>query len=281
MFKKRWLALALPFAVGFALDNGLPYALIDHANRPVEARSTLWNEAKVETLEFQNSAGTRLVGWWVPKSDAKQTVILLHTLGGNRSDLLDFAEPIWKAGFNLVMLDLRSHGMSDGKYFTYGFDEWKDVMAAIDTVNAKQPNQTFAVLGVSAGGTVAISAAARDSRIRKVVTIGTFADLGETIDVQTKWLPGFWRGRAIGRSEELANFKVAETSAKQWISQVKVPVMIAHGTQDSYIPLSNGEQLFAAAREPKIFFKIDGANHDSMLKSNDLQREVIRFLNGV
>jgi uncharacterized protein len=281
MFKKRWLALALPFALGFALDNGLPYALIDHANRPVEARSTLWNEAKVETLEFQNSAGTRLVGWWVPKSDAKQTVILLHTLGGNRSDLLEFAEPIWKAGFNLVMLDLRSHGMSDGKYFTYGFDEWKDVTAAIDTVNAKQPNQTFAVLGVSAGGTVAISAAARDSRIRKVVTIGTFADLGETIDAQTKWLPGFWRGRAIGRSEELANFKVAETSAKQWISQVKVPVMIAHGTQDSYIPLSNGEQLFAAAREPKIFFKIDGANHDSMLRSNDLQREVIQFLNGI
>jgi uncharacterized protein len=281
MFKKRWLALALPLVLGLALDNGLPYALIDHANRPVEARSTLWNEAKVETLEFQNSAGTRLAGWWVPKSDAKQTVILLHTLGGNRADLLDFAEPIWKAGFNLVMLDLRSHGMSDGKYFTYGFDEWKDVMAAIDTVNAKQPNQTFAVLGVSAGGTVAISAAARDLRIRKVVTIGTFADLGETIDAQTKWLPGFWRGRAIGRSEELANFKVAETSAKQWISQVKVPVMIAHGTQDSYIPLSNGEQLFAAAREPKIFFKIDGANHDSMLKSNDLQREVIRFLNGV
>jgi uncharacterized protein len=281
MFKKRWLALALPLVLGFALDNGLPYALIDHANRPVEARSTLWNEAKVEMLEFQNPGGTKLSGWWVPKSDAKQTVILLHTLGGNRSDLLDFAEPIWKAGFNLVMLDLRSHGMSDGKYFTYGFDEWKDVMAAIDTVNAKQPNQTFAVLGVSAGGTVAISSAVRDVRIRKVVTIGTFADLGATIDAQTKLLPGFWRGRAIGRSEELANFKVAETSAKRWISQVSVPVMIAHGTQDTYIPLSNGEQLFGAAKEPKIFFKIDGANHDSMLKSNDLQQEVIRFLNEV
>jgi fermentation-respiration switch protein FrsA (DUF1100 family) len=60
----------------------------------------------------------------------------------------------------------------------------------------------------------------------------------------------------------------------------KKRLMIAHGVQDSYIPLWNGEQLFAAAREPKILFKIDGANHDSMLKSNDLQREVIRFLNG-
>ena len=169
--------------------------------------------------------------------------------------------------------------MSEGKYFTYGFDEWKDITAAIDTVNTKQPNQTFAILGVSAGGTVAISAAARDARIRKVVTIGTFADLGATIETQTKWLPEGWRKRAIGRSEELANFKVSETSAKQWISQVKVPVMINHGETDSYIPLSNGEQLFAAANEPKVFFKIAGANHDSMLGAKDLQREVIQFLN--
>lgn len=192
--------MALPLALGLALDNGLPYALIDHANRPVEARSVLWNDANVEILEFKNAEGTTLAGWWVPKLDAKQTVILLHTLGGNRADLLDFAEPLWRAGFNLVMLDLRSHGMSDGKYFTYGFNEWKDITAAIDTVNAKQPNQSFAILGVSAGGTVAISAAARDERIRKVVTIGTFADLGETIEAQTKILPGFWRQRAIGRS---------------------------------------------------------------------------------
>ena len=180
----------------------------------------------------------------------------------------------------MVLLDLRSHGMSEGKYFTYGFHEWQDITAAIDVINAKQADQTFAILGVSAGGPVAISAAARDERIWKVVTIGTFADLGETIEAQTKWLPEGLRKRAIGRSEELANFKVAETSAKQWIGAVKVPIMIAHGTEDSYIPLSNGEQLFAAAREPKIFFKIAGANHDSMLRFQDLQWEVIGFLKG-
>ncbi len=278
--KKRWIAIALvlPLAFIFALDNGLPYALIDHANRPVEDRSMLWQDATVEPLAFASRDGTKLAGWWVGRSGAKQTVIFLHTLGGNRVDLLEFAEPIWRAGFNLVLLDLRSHGMSEGKYFTYGFHEWQDITAAIDTVNAKQANQTIAVLGVSAGGTVAISAAARDDRIRKVVTIGTFADLGETIQAQTKGLPEGLRIRAMGRSEELADFKVAETSAQQWIAQVKVPVMIAHGTEDSYIPISNGEQLFAAAREPKIFFKLAGANHDSMLRSTDLQREVIQFL---
>ena len=169
--------------------------------------------------------------------------------------------------------------MSDGKYFTYGFHEWQDISAVIDVVNTKQYDQICSILGVTAAWTVAISSSARDERIRKVVTIGTFADLGETIEAQTKGLPEGSRKRAIGRSQELANFKVAETSAKRWIAEVKVPVMIAHGTEDSYIPISNGEQLFAAAKEPKMFFKIAGTNHDSMLRSTDLQREVIRFLN--
>ena len=79
----------------------------------------------------------------------------------------------WKARFNVVLLDLRSHGMSEGKSFTYGFHERQDITAAIDVANAKQADQTFAILGVSAGGTVAISAggtvaisaAARDERI--------------------------------------------------------------------------------------------------------------------
>jgi uncharacterized protein len=276
--KKRWIALALPIALGFALDSALPYMLIDHANRPVAPRSQLWDIAKTEPLTVTSQDGTTLSGWWVPRSASTKTIILLHSLGGNREDLSTFAEPIWQAGFNLVMLDLRSHGMSGGRYFTYGFQEWQDVKATIDDVNSKQPNQTFSILGVSAGGTVAIAAAAHDSRIEKVVTIGTFADLGQTIGSQVQWLPGPWRQRAIARAEELAHFSVAQTSASRWIAAVKVPVMIAHGDADRYIPLSNGEQLFAAAQEPKLFYKIPGASHDSMLRSVELQRAVIRFL---
>ena len=124
----------------------------------------------------------------------------------------------WKARFNFVLLDLRSHGMSEGKYFIYGFHEWQDITAAIDVANAKQADQTFAILGVSAGGTVAISAAARDQRIWKVVTIGTFADLGETIEAQTKWLPGGLRKRAIGRSIDAGRSRALGLVLGGWFS---------------------------------------------------------------
>ena len=61
--KKRWIAiaLALPVTLGFAFDNGLPYALVDHANRPVEDRSILWTDAKVEPLAFVSRFGRQVL----------------------------------------------------------------------------------------------------------------------------------------------------------------------------------------------------------------------------
>ena len=55
------IALALPVTLGFAFDNGLPYALVDHANRPVEDRSILWTDAKVEPLAFVSRFGRQVL----------------------------------------------------------------------------------------------------------------------------------------------------------------------------------------------------------------------------
>jgi hypothetical protein len=91
--KKRWIFLALPIALGLIVDNALPYMLIDHGNRPVSVRSQLWNIANLETIDFTSQDGTNSTGWWVPRSGSTKTIILLHSLGGNREDLLIFAEP--------------------------------------------------------------------------------------------------------------------------------------------------------------------------------------------
>ena len=101
---------------------------------------------------------------------------------------------------------MRGHGESDGEFFTYGAHEWQDVVAVIDHLAAR--SQAFVVLGASAGGAVAIRAAAEDSRIRGVITIGTFADLASTIADQTPMLPDWWWQRAIAKAEQLGDFSV-------------------------------------------------------------------------
>ena len=53
-----------------------------------------------------------------------------------------------------------------------------------------------------------------------------------------------------------------DTLAK--IPEVKVPVLIAHGTNDSIVPFHMGEQLYQAARAPKRFIRVEGAGHHNL-----------------
>jgi uncharacterized protein len=271
------------------LDNALPYMLLSHQNFSVEDQPKVLAEfgARAETLRFTSRDRIMTVGWWIPtgKSHQSPTLIVLHGLGATRQDYLARMLPLWRKGINLLMLDLREHGASGGDYFTYGYHEWQDITAAIDTLEQRQGkfSQPLAVLGVSAGGTVAIAAAANDQRINGVITIGTFADLTTTIHRQSSWLFGAWRQRGMGRAEQIGQFKIADASPAKMIQRVRVPVLIAHGERDDYIPFKDGQKLFAAANQPKQFYPIVNANHANMLNPDreDVWRAIEQFVKGI
>jgi len=74
-------------------------------------------------------------------------------------------------------------------------------------------------------------------------------DVGQSI---YPWLPVRWLMR--NRFDSLSK-----------IGKCRKPVFIAHGTADSLIPFELGKQLYEAANEPKMFFPINGDDHNSPL----------------
>ena len=44
------------------------------------------------------------------------------------------------------------------------------------------------------------------------------------------------------------------------------PILIVHGTRDEVVPFAMGQQLFAAAPEPKRFYSIEGAGHNNLME---------------
>jgi fermentation-respiration switch protein FrsA (DUF1100 family) len=52
---------------------------------------------------------------------------------------------------------------------------------------------------------------------------------------------------------------------------------VAHGEQDDIVPFELGERLFAAAREPKRFVRIPGADHNDALGAPALLDAIARF----
>src|ERR1043165_1313623 len=57
--------------------------------------------------------GTRLHGWWMRASPRASTVVMLHGVKKNRTDVLRAALTLRRAGFNTLMFDGRGHGDSE------------------------------------------------------------------------------------------------------------------------------------------------------------------------
>jgi hypothetical protein len=55
-----------------------------------------------------------------------------------------------------------------------------------------------------------------------------------------------------------ADFKLIDR-----LPQLLLPKLIMHGDQDDIIPLELGRQVFEAARPPKFFYLIEGADHNN------------------
>ena len=287
LWKNFLIGIIIALLPIFLIDNWLPYALLSHYNYPVDSQPAIFQKfnAKVEDIHFTTDDNIKISGWWIPSPknpSENPTLIVLHSLGGTRQDFLKFNLPIWQQGFNLALVDMRSHGKSGGEYFTYGFHERRDVSQLIDYIQQhhQEASQNIAVMGISAGGAIAISSAAYDKRIEALITISAFADLNKTIAKQVPWLPSFWKNRAIIRAEDIAKFKIEEISPINQIIKVSCPILIVHATLDKYIPFENAKKLYDAVKGKKYFYAVEGGNHSTVLDKGGeaLQNQIIKFV---
>ena len=85
-----------------------------------------------EDVTFSSFDGTRLYGWWLEAAKDAPTIVVLHGVKKNRTDVLRASLVLRRAGFNVLVFDGRAHGNSEGRFVTYGFYERRDVETALE-----------------------------------------------------------------------------------------------------------------------------------------------------
>jgi fermentation-respiration switch protein FrsA (DUF1100 family) len=218
--------------------------------QPAGAHPADWQPPglKYEDVYFEAADGTELFGWYCPAENPRAVVLYLHGNGGNITytwpDLRLISERLQATVF---AFDYRGYGRSKGTPSERGL--LMDARAARRWLadRAGVAEQEIVLYGRSLGGGVAVDLAASDGA-KALILESTFTSLPA---VANDALP-LWPG--------LLMFNRYNSLTK--IGSYHGPLLMAHGDQDEIVPFAQGEELFAAANEPKRFMRIPGGDHN-------------------
>lgn len=139
------------------------------------------NKDRITELEIEND-GLRLFGQYFDFG-ADRCVLILPGRCESLVYSYYFAPPYEAAGFNVLVIDTRCHGKSDGKYNTIGVKESQDILAWCKLAHERFGNQEIYFHGICIGtssGLFALTDEKCPDYLRGFVTEGCYISFPET-----------------------------------------------------------------------------------------------------
>ena len=229
-----------------------------------------------ETVDFKTEDSLKLEGWYLDsqKDDTVKphigTVIMFHGHGSSRSGIIKEAEAFYEMGWNVLMVDFRAHGNSEGSLSTVGYFESKDVKAAYSYIQSKK-EKNIVLWGISLGASSILKAmndyGLKPSKLILEMPFGTLLHAAEG-RLRIMHLP----------AEPLAGLLVFWGSVEQgywaftnkpwdYASKVNCPVLLQWGINDQRVTEEETMHIFKnLASHQKTLIKYVHCGHESLYK---------------
>ena len=210
-----------------------------------------WDGYENATIENKDE-DIFLSAWFLKQNESMPWIIFVHGIRGCKSDgaLLIPSGMMAKAGFNVVVFDLRDHGESsiDDNRVSGGQDEWADVVTVFDWLIDEQGAEPdkIGLFGNSMGaGTVAI-AFTLDERMQAVWLDSGYSDMGDIVveELEFQGYPTFLGSAGIFAGKIIANQNLIEYYPLDAGTEIGDRHMyVAHGNQDKRVRPHHGEKM--------------------------------------
>jgi len=200
----------------------------------------------------------------------KGTVFLLHGFEDCKGRMLGLGETLARDGYDVVLNDMRAHGMSGGKYVTFGAIEKHDVRTIADyLLNEKVIEEPLYAMGFSMGAATAVLYAADDPRCKAVIAIAPYSDARTVLHHHSAYLNDEQFAAAWARAGEIAGFAPEDANVLAAARKLKCPLLVVHGRLDGIVPYEQGVAVYEAAGGKKELKTVDIATHLSIVALGD------------
>jgi len=220
-----------------------------------------------EFVTVTSHDGLTLSGRYYHVKDGAPLDIGFH--GYRSSPLTDFSggsELSFRMEHNVLLVDQRAHGKSEGRTIAFGIQERQDLLKWVEyAVNRFGADLQILLYGISMGGATVLMASELPlpKNVKAIIADCPYAAPIEIILHVGKKMPiPNWliRPFAILGAKIFGGFDLTETDARKAVNNTPVPILIIHGEADGFVPQEMSD-IVESNPEMVTRYTIPGADH--------------------
>lgn len=226
-----------------------------------------------DTVQLTTKSGLKLESWVMKADSSKGTVILFHGLGSNKGNILGEAFSFLNMNYNVMLVEIRAHGNSQGVVNTIGYDESEEVKLAYNYIQSTG-EKNIVLWGMSLGAVIISKAIWQyDLQPKKVIIEMPFDRLEDHVAARARisGFPGepfgffvtFWIGVEQG-------FWGYSHRTSKYVKKINCPVLLQWGTEDDYVKKKEIEKIYSSiGSSSKQLVIYDGAGHGPLVSFDE------------
>jgi len=232
----------------------------------------------MEEVEIKSKDGLYLHALMIRNGqDSRRFVIVCHgyASAGNER-IMYIAETFHDMGYGVLMPDARGHGKSGGDIYGMGWPDRLDILSWIGEISARYGAGEIVLYGISMGAATVMMTAGEElpSSVKAIVADCGYVSVKKELSYQMKMLYGLPAFPVVHICSLItricAGYWLSEASAAKQIAKSKTPLLLIHGSKDTFIPPYMLDELYEAAGCAKQKMLVEGAGH---CQSSTVDRE--------
>lgn len=219
--------------------------------------------------EYITSSDNLKLHSYVVKNEnpSNKWVVTVHGYTSEGLNMSSYAKKYYDMGYNVLIPDLRSHGLSEGNYIGMGWDDRLDIISWINYILNENPNAEIVLHGVSMGATTVLMTSGEEipSNVKAIVADCGYTSVWDEFAYQLDDLFSLPEFPILNVSSIVAKIRagyfLGEASSIDQVKKSKTPILYIHGDQDDFVPYYMMEELYNATSSEKEMLTIKDAEH--------------------
>lgn len=216
-----------------------------------------------EELDFPVEEGkVNAIHAFTSQEEKKGVILYFHGNADNLERWGYMSEDFTSRGYDVIMMDYRGFGKSDGKATEANM--YEDAKTIYAYASEKYDPQDIIVYGRSIGSGVATQLASQN-KVKSLFLETPFYSLEDVVKQKYPYV--------------LLLFKLQfEFPNYSNIESLEIPIHIFHGTKDRVVPFESAEKLKGLLKDSDTFLTLDGAGHKNIGSFEAYQKELSSLL---